>query len=312
MTLREIRIDKRRFLAPENSMATPPPRTRRAALPFFLVIPSALRVGAALMILLAALPALAQAPQRVVSLNLCTDQLAMLLAAPGQLVSVTALAGDARSSLMFREASGFAQNSAQAEEIYLLRPDLVLASTYSAQQTLDMLRRLGIRVETLPPSASVADVRQAITQVGEWLGAEDRAAALLERFDADLATLPYDDNGPLAATYDANGYTAGRLTLAGDVLRHAGYALMTDRISFDHGGPLPLELLVLNPPELLVGGTRYEHSSRAEDILDHPVLSSMGTARFTVPDRDWICGLPHIAQVAANLLAVPLAPNTTP
>ena len=42
--------------------------------------------------LASAVPAFADAPARVVSMNLCTDQLAMMLAAPGQLVSVSHLA----------------------------------------------------------------------------------------------------------------------------------------------------------------------------------------------------------------------------
>ena len=45
-------------------------------------------------------PALADAPGRVVSINLCTDQLAMMLAAPGQLVSVSHLASEVQSSSM--------------------------------------------------------------------------------------------------------------------------------------------------------------------------------------------------------------------
>lgn len=234
----------------------------------------------------------------------------MLLAAPGQLVSVSALAGDARSSLMSEEARGYRKNHAQAEEIYLMRPDLVLAGSYSARSTLDMLHRLGIRVETLPPSESIADMRNAVIRIGDLLGESDRAAALLAQFNADLAALEHDASSPAAATYDANGYTAGRLTLAGDVLHHAGYALVTERLGFDHGGPLPLELLVLHAPDLLVGGTRYEPASRAEEILDHPLLSRMGAARFTVPDREWICGLPHIARVAADLAAARPATGT--
>ena len=42
-----------------------------------------------------AMPGLhAEQPQRVVSMNLCTDQLAMLIARPGQLHSVSHLASD--------------------------------------------------------------------------------------------------------------------------------------------------------------------------------------------------------------------------
>ena len=42
----------------------------------------------------------APVPARVVSINLCTDQLAMLLAAPGQLLSVSHLAREPQSSSM--------------------------------------------------------------------------------------------------------------------------------------------------------------------------------------------------------------------
>ena len=58
-------------------------------------------ICAAAALLVAALPAVA-APRRVVSMNLCTDQVAMLLAAPGQLISVSDLAQDPRMSPMAR------------------------------------------------------------------------------------------------------------------------------------------------------------------------------------------------------------------
>ena len=48
--------------------------------------------------LLTAGNAAAQAPQRVVTVNLCLDQIAMRLAAPGQLVGVSYLASDPRIS----------------------------------------------------------------------------------------------------------------------------------------------------------------------------------------------------------------------
>ena len=48
--------------------------------------------------------AFSEAPGRVVSMNLCTGQLAMMLAAPGQLHSGTYLAIDPRASAMAEEA----------------------------------------------------------------------------------------------------------------------------------------------------------------------------------------------------------------
>lgn len=244
-------------------------------------------------------------PQRVVSFNLCTDQLAMMLAAPGQLVSVSSLAADPDVSLMAAEARAYPGNGGQAETIYLLNPDLVLAGSYSARATVDILRRLGLRVETIPPASSIEGVRENITRIGALLGADARAAALLAQFDADLAALPDPNpaNAALAANYEANGYTTGRATLAGDIMRAAGYALLTDRLGMDYGGTLPLEQLVMGDPALIVSGSRYDRTTRSEEILTHPALAALEAQRSYVADRDWICGLPHVAHVAARLAA---------
>ena len=58
-----------------------------------------------LMLLLAAVPAAAQSPQRVVTLNLCLDQIALRLAAPGQLVGVSYLSHDPRLSVLADRAA---------------------------------------------------------------------------------------------------------------------------------------------------------------------------------------------------------------
>ena len=94
--------------------------------------------------LIAALIAVASASAadlpRVVSMNLCTDQMVLLLADPDQITSLSRLARDPRSSSLAQEASAHPQNAGGAEEIYLSAPDLVLAGQYSDKATLAMLR----------------------------------------------------------------------------------------------------------------------------------------------------------------------------
>jgi hypothetical protein len=114
-----------------------------------------------------------------VSINLCTDQLAMMLAAPGQLVSVSDLAADPHSSAMAREARAFPANHGRAEEVYLLRPDLVLAGAYSDPATVAMLRRVGLRVVQFDTARSLADTRDRIAQMARLLGREAAGAALI-------------------------------------------------------------------------------------------------------------------------------------
>lgn len=258
------------------------------------------KLAAALVITLAsaAAPSLA-APQRVVSMNLCTDQLAMLVAAPGQLASVSWLAADPSVSLMVDQARAIGLNHGAAEEVFLDAPDLVLAGTYSTGPATQMLRRLGIRVETLPPANSIQDIRDSITRMGELLGQPDRAAAVLAQFDADLAAVT-PGAARLAATYGANGMTTGPGSLPAEVMSRAGLVLLAERLGLP-GGHLALEQLVMAQPEVLVTGSRFEPPSRAESITDHPAFAAIPATRVTVPDRDWICGLPAIASVVARL-----------
>ncbi|NDW00352.1 ABC transporter substrate-binding protein [Salipiger sp. PrR002] len=240
-------------------------------------------------------------PARVVSMNLCTDQLAMLLAAPGQLVSVSNLASDPHSSAMADEARAYPANHGQAEEVWLLRPDLVISGSFTAQAAVQMLRRLGTEVLTLPPAYSLDDVPDRIRAVGVALGREDRAEALIAEFQTQLAALRAEiARHPTAALYYANGYTTGDNTLAGEILLAAGF----DNIAGPGGGGhLPLEALAMADPDALITARSYPGASRSEEILTHPVLRQIREARagHQMTGSDWICGTPHVLRAIADL-----------
>ncbi len=108
--------------------------------------------------------------QRVVSINVCTDQLAMLLAREGQLQSVSYLSRDPQLSVMADKAERLPINHAQAEEVFLQKPDLVLAGTFSSRATVGLLRRLGIRVEEFAPARSFEDIQEHLRRIGELSG----------------------------------------------------------------------------------------------------------------------------------------------
>ncbi|ADE87083.1 ABC transporter substrate-binding protein [Rhodobacter capsulatus] len=250
-----------------------------------------------------ALPA-AAAPARVVSINLCTDQLAMMLAAPGQLVSVTRLARDPAASVMAEAARAYPANRGQAEEVYLLHPDLVLAGRYTAQPTVAMLRRLGIPVAVFEPADSFADMQADIARMGALLGREPEAAAMAGAFAARLARIraaSLPGPRPLAATWSAQGYMSGHQSLAGEILTTAGFDSLAARMGRAQGSTLPLEALVLADPDLVVTGRIGPGSSRAEAPLTHPALRALTGRRAAVEDRDWICGLPSVLDATERL-----------
>ncbi len=254
-------------------------------------------------------------PKRVVSINACTDQLAMMLAGPGQLVSVTHLAQDPRVSSMTETAKAYPVNHGRAEEVFLLKPDLVLAGRYTQQPTVDMLRGLGIEVIQFDPARSLDDVTALLTQAGAALGRSDRATALIDAFDRQRATLlaALDTSAPRpsAALYFANGYTTGPGTLANDILETAGFSNVAQDAGFPGGGFMPLEVLVMADPAAVITGTRYPGASRAEEVMAHPVIAAVtdGAGKTMTTDADWLCGTPHVLRAAERLQ--PLRPAQT-
>ncbi len=251
-------------------------------------------------------PAAPDAPRRVVSINLCTDQLAMLLAAPGQLVSVSHLAADPRSSAMAEAAAAYPQNRGLAEQVFLLRPNLVLAGTFTARHTVDLLRRLGIPVLELPPPASLDDVGGQLRAVGAALGRAAAAEAEARAFDAALDALrAAPGDRPAAALYAAGGYSPGAGTLADDVLEAAGFSNIGAAAGMTGGGFLPLERLVMAGPDLIVTAEPYAGASRAEAILGHPALAVLRgrTAVQAQTGADWVCGTPHLLRAVAAMAA---------
>jgi iron complex transport system substrate-binding protein len=245
------------------------------------------------------------APGRVVSLNVCTDQLALLLGAPGQLVSVSRLAHDPRSSAMAGAARTIPANGASAEEVVLLRPDLVVAGSYTARATVEMLLRLGYRVERFEPARSLEDARGNIRRMGALLGREAEAAEVLAAFDRRLAALAdQPDRRPVVAYYLPFNETAGTRSLTGEILAAAGMENLSEARGLPYGGRLPLEALVLAHPDLILVSQPYDSPAQATSMLQHPALQATGALRQVVDSPNWICGTPAVLDAVAAMRAL--------
>jgi iron complex transport system substrate-binding protein len=118
--------------------------------------------------MLVSLPSLADRPQRIVSIGLCTDQLLLMLADRGQIASLSVWAKDANMSYMIDSVGDIPLNNASIEEVVRLQPDLVLASEFVAWDTVGFLRQLGYPVEQVPVVKSVDEIYQLPTARSFW------------------------------------------------------------------------------------------------------------------------------------------------
>ncbi len=248
-----------------------------------------------------------QTPLRVVSMNLCTDQLAMLIAASAQLHSVSHLATEPEASVLAQDAKAFQVNHGQAEEIFLMKPDLILAGTYTTRTTVNLLKRLGFRVEEFAPETSMADIRSNIRRMGMLLNRREKAEAVIEEFDRQLSRLQAQPSirKPLAVPYYANAYTSGRGTLVDAVITEAGLGNLASALGIEGPGRLPLEMLIVNRPDIVILDETSETApALAQGLFQHPAFRHVSrTAEIArVPDKYWSCGGPFVIEALKVLI----------
>jgi iron complex transport system substrate-binding protein len=244
-------------------------------------------------------------PQRIVSTNVCADQLALLLA-PDRVVSVSFNAIDPFISNFAEEAKRIPANAARAEEIILLKPDLVLGDVYEGRRVTRFAETFGIKVQLIGAGFSIDDTRKIIRDTAGALGEEARGEAEIAKMDARFAAIRRDGPQVRALVYEPGGSTQSKGTLTHELLTAAGLHNMAEDLIGGSYGFVPLELVISSTPDLLVIDNTYpEQTSRTQSLLRHPAFRALKgrTAITTIPSRLWLCPGPWIAEAAERLAA---------
>lgn len=260
-----------------------------------------------LALLLACAPAAGQAaPSRIVSLNLCTDQLLVRLADPGRIAALTTLARDPALSVVAAEAARLPATDGGAEAVLALHPDLVLAGSYGARPTLRLLKARGVPVVELPPAEDWPAIEAQTLAVARLIGAEGKGRALVEAMNRRLAVLaarPRSDR--LAVIWQAGGFTPGAGSLADRVLAAAGLRNLAAEQGIAGYGYLSLERLVAAAPRLLILDTPPPgRPSLSQRLAAHPALARLGRP-VAIDQALWSCGGPWTVEAAEILADAP-------
>lgn len=236
---------------------------------------------------------------KIASINMCSDQLVLLLAEPEQILSLSYLSHDAAGSYLYRKAREYPTNRGESEQMLSLQPDIVIAGQYSAKHTVKLLSEQGVRIETLPIANSLDDLYANIVNVAKWVGQEPKGQRIIkglkERVVAQQIALSYDvDTNPTAAYYGANGYTVGPKTLRGQALELSGWTNAAAQQGIEFFGALALESMVKVAPQAIIDSPYSEGYSRAHQLLKHPALKASGLDPMVIniPSPQTICAGP--------------------
>jgi iron complex transport system substrate-binding protein len=268
--------------------------------------------GALVVALLAAAggtAAAAEPPRRVVSFNVCADQLVVALAAPDQVAALSPYATNPTLSAVAEEARRFRRIGWHAESIIPLDPDLVLTGPRDRALTQRLLGALGFRVVSVELVSSIAAAREQIAAVAALLGQRERGEALLARLDAARSRLKAVPR-PQASTallVGHSGYAEGPSSLAAALMAEASLQPPPGAPA-GIGGFVPLERLIMLHPDLLVLSSAIEvPHDQGSVYLAHPALAALWPPqrRIILPARYTLCGGPALIA-GLDYLAVEL------
>lgn len=244
-----------------------------------------------------ALPVAAQpVAQRIVSMNLCTDQLLLLLVERERIASLSYFAGDPAYSYLAAQAEGIPANRGQVDEVLAFEPDLVLTSQFSATLAANLLERLGERVERLGFAATVEEIYGQIRQVAALTGTHAKAEQLIldlqTALRAEQEVLLPALQGKSAVFFASNGFSYGASSLQDAFITSLGLRNIAAEAGLYGPAQLPLETLIAAEPDFLFVERRNKLDTQlAHPLLQHPALAVLEnrTRIIEIPDALFQC-----------------------
>lgn len=246
-------------------------------------------------------------PQRIVSLNMCADQIIVAVADRRQIAALTDWARNPDLSAIAARAKTFPVTHRSAEEVIALHPDLVIGAPARIGAVLASLPAKAPRMIDLPWADDVPGIERAITTVATAVGHPERGRALIATMRRDLATIgPPPGRGRTAAYYQRQGYLTGTGTLVDDMMRRVGLTNLARTLGRPALSKVSLEEMALARPDfLLMEADSRAIADRGTAALHHPVLDRAvpSSRRLYLPQALTVCGGPAYPRAVALLAA---------
>lgn len=239
-------------------------------------------------------------PQRIVSINLCADQLVLALADRSQIAGLTKNATDAEMSGEAAKARGLPLLSNSAEQILAIEPDLIVGMPASRSAALRALPQQTYPLLDLATANTLDEIHTSIRQTAVAVGHPERGDALIARMQGELAGLPKPGKGRVAAYYQRRGYMTGTGTLIDELMARVGLVNLAGKLGKPPLSQLSLEEMVAAQPDYLIVESATDIvTDQGSEMLHHPALKDI--PRISVPQAWTVCGSPAYTQAARSM-----------
>ena len=226
-------------------------------------------------------------PKRIVSLTYGTDEILTALVSTDRIASYSKYAGDDGISFLTKDEVSRVGRTVdmEPEHILALAPDLVIASTSTPMQTVEVLTHSGIPVYVSGIPTTVEEMKEKVRGVAKAVHEEEQGEALVSDMDSRLASLeeklsqipPEKERVALGMSF--RGILGKKGTLFSDVLRlaHVKDGAAVYEVPKGADAYLSLEILPKIDPDVILLPTwrvKAGDDTKAfeEGLLSNPAL----------------------------------------
>jgi iron complex transport system substrate-binding protein len=247
---------------------------------------------------------IAAPPQRVASLSLAADETLLPILQPARFAAVTALSQDpgiSNVAVLADQVPNAIVSSDDTEQIIALEPDLVIAASFTAPETIQQLRDAGLTVFTTDYAVGLDAVRANIRLLGQVVGEEAAAEAQVARMDAEIANVTATVGGraevPVGVLYLTPGnYTSGANSTIAEIITLAGGVDVSAEAGLDQFAAVSDEFIITANPGviLLTGWTPYDPTF-VDTFMNNPAFTGLSAIQN---QRVYVANDAHLTSVS--------------
>lgn len=245
------------------------------------------------MALLAAVPAFAGTPERVVSLGPIITETIYMIGANNRLIADTTycnVPADARSKIKIGSVI-----QVDVEKIVSLKPDLVLASALARKRQLELMEKLGLRVIQFNNPETFAEMCDMTRRIGQLMGKPAAARRITENArQAVDAIISRTADLPRPKVFMQIGlkplHTSPRGTFTSEYIEFAGGINIAGGVG---SGNYSRENVLRENPDIILIATMGSSKSGAlkekETWMSYSTLKAARNNRIHILDPEAVC-----------------------
>ncbi len=259
-------------------------------------------------------------PSRIASVTIASDEILLSLLGPERLIGVTTMADDPGiSNVASRAALVPHRLTADPELLISLEPDLIIVASWTDPAVVQQLRDAGLTVFLMPAPVGLEPIAETVRMLGELVGEEAGAEALVTAMQAQIAAVSAAVAGvePVRVLFLTPGnYTSGTPSTIAEVIAAAGGIDIAAEAGASQYDPLGDEFILEQDPDviLLTGWTPWDPGF-VETFRQNPAYTDLQAVRnnrvYVVNDAHLSTTSHFIAEGVADVAAL-LYPDRYP